>query len=104
MTAAGAKLMLARVRPSVRDMLDRCGVTAKIGADHIYDFVLEGALFHLGAEGTYAEAFLGLSPDGLIRLEQVVDEMLKFAEGSRQAQLEALSLQLRRAIDGKERS
>ena len=42
--AAGVQLLLARVRPAVRDLLDRSGVTAKIGAEHIYGRVLEGAL------------------------------------------------------------
>ena len=47
--AAGVQLLLARVRPAVRDLLDRSGVTAKIGAEHIYGRVLEGVLFHLSA-------------------------------------------------------
>ncbi len=83
-------------------MLDRSGVTAKIGADHIYELVLEGALFHLSTEGTHTEIFLGLSDDALKRLEQIVDEMLKQAEGTRQAQLETLALLLHRAINQKE--
>ena len=45
--AAGVQLMLARVRPAVRDLLDRSGVTEAIGAEHIYGRVLEGVLVHL---------------------------------------------------------
>ena len=47
--AAGVELLLARVRPAVRDLLDRSGATAKLGAEHIYGRVLEGVLYHLSA-------------------------------------------------------
>ena len=97
--ASGVQLLLARVRPAVRDLLDRSGVTAKIGAEHIYGRVLEGALFHLSAEGAHAETLLGLSGDALKRLQQVVNEMLLQAEGERRARLEALATRLSRAID-----
>ena len=87
------------MRPVVRDLLDRSGVTAKIGAEQIYGRVLEGVLFHLSARGTHAETLLGLSGDALKRLQQVVSELLVQAEGDRRTQLEALATQLSRAID-----
>jgi MFS superfamily sulfate permease-like transporter len=71
LAASGVQLLLARVRPAVRDLLDRSGVTAKIGAEHIYGRVLEGALFHLSAEGTDSETFLGLSADALKRPDRL---------------------------------
>ena len=101
--AAGVQLLLARVRPAVRDLMDRSGVTAKIGAEHIYGRVLEGVLYHLSAHGTHAETLLGLSGDALRRLEQFVSELLPQAEGERRARLEALATLLRRAIDMTER-
>ena len=42
--AAGVQLLLARVRPAVRDLLERSGVVAVIGPDHIYKRVLMGVL------------------------------------------------------------
>ena len=99
LAASGVQLLLARVRPAVRDLLDRSGVTAKIGEEHIYGRVLEGALFHLSAEEAHAETLLGLSGDTLKRLQQVVNEMLLQAEGERRARLEALASRLSRAID-----
>jgi MFS superfamily sulfate permease-like transporter len=59
--AGGVQLLLARVRPPVRDLLDRSGVTAVIGPEHMYKRVLEGVLVHLGSTGKHAEALLGLS-------------------------------------------
>jgi hypothetical protein len=41
--AAGVQLMLARVHPAVRAMLDRSGVIENIGAELVYGRVLEGA-------------------------------------------------------------
>ncbi len=99
LAASGVQLLLARVRPAVRELLDRSGVTAKIGAVHIFGRVLDGALFHLSAEETKPETFLGLSADALNRLVQVVNSMLPQAEGAQRARLEALALQLRQALD-----
>ena len=101
--AAGVELLLARVRPVVRDLLDRSGVTAEIGAEHIYGRVLEGVLYHLSGRDAHAETFLGLSGDLLKRLQEVVGEMLPQAEGERRARLEALATQLSSAADATER-
>jgi len=102
--AAGVRLMLARVRPVVRDLLDRSGVSAKIGAEHIYGRVLEGVLYHLSVHDAHAETFLGLSGDLLKRLQDVVGEMLPQAEGERRARLEELAAQLSSASDATGRS
>ena len=97
--ASGVQLMLARVRPPVRDLLDRSGVTEAIGTDYIYSRVLEGALVHLGTADPDATKFIGLSSDVLKRLQQVVGEMLTQSEGDRRAQLEAVAAQLSHAIE-----
>jgi sulfate permease, SulP family len=97
--AAGVRLMLARVRPPVRDLLDRSGVTEAIGAEHIYNRVLEGVLVHLGTGDTDPRKLIGLSNDVLRRLQQVVGEMLVDTEGERQEQLEMLHSLLSGAIE-----
>ncbi len=101
--AAGVQLMLARVRPPVRDLLDRSGVTEAIGAENIYNRVLEGALAHLGSMDTDAAKLIGLSNDVLRRLQLVVSEMLVRTEGDQRAQLEAVAAQLSNAIEQTER-
>lgn len=101
--AAGVQLLLARVRPAVRDLLDRSGVTEAIGAEHIYTRVLEGVLEHLSTGDVHAETFLGLSGDALRVLQQAVNDMLIQAGGDRRAQLAAVQAQLSRAIDATER-
>ena len=101
--AAGVQLMLARVRPPVRALLDRSGVTEAIGAENIYNRVLEGALFHLGSMDADASKLIGLSTDVLKRLQLVVSEMLVRTEGDQRAQLEAAAAQLSNAIEQTER-
>ena len=97
--AAGVKLMLARVRPPVRDLLDRSGVTKAIGEEHIFRRVLEGAVFHLSDRLAEVGMLLELSGDQLKRLQEVVNGMLVITEEHQQAQLEALAAQLGAAID-----
>jgi MFS superfamily sulfate permease-like transporter len=96
--ASGVGLSLARVRPAVRDLLNRSGVTDKIGAEHIHGRVLEGVLLHLCASEGQADSLLGLSGAALRALEQVVSEMLPRAQGEQQVQLGALRARLARAI------
>ena len=96
--AAGVKLTLARVKPQVRDLLDRSGVTEAIGADHIYPRVLGGVLAHLGAGDEDARRFAGLSAEALRRLQQVVSRLLINTEGDQRVQLESLSSQLNQLL------
>jgi MFS superfamily sulfate permease-like transporter len=100
---AGVQLMLARVRPAVRDLLDRSGVTAAIGADRIYSRVLEGVLMHLSTGDVQVETFLGLSGDALKALQMAVSDMLARAEGNQRVRLEAIQARLSTAIDEAER-
>ena len=97
--AAGVQLLLARVRPAVRDLLERSGVVAVIGPDHIYKRVLMGVLAHLTRTGSHASTLLGLSGATLQMLQQAVTEMLPQAEEPHRAQLAALNAELGAAID-----
>jgi hypothetical protein len=93
------QLLLARVRPAVRDLLDRSGAGGEIGVEHIHARVLEGVVAHLCASGTGADAFLGLSGDLLRLLQQAVSDMLAQASGDRRVQLETMHDQLGGVID-----
>lgn len=97
--AAGVTLMLARVRPAVRDLLDRSGVTEAIGEEHIYSRVLEGVLMHVSTRGAGTEALLSLSDETLRQIQQTLRDLLFDAEGDRRAWLTALYDQLNKAID-----
>jgi MFS superfamily sulfate permease-like transporter len=101
--AAGTQLMLARVRPAVRDLLDRSGVTDAIGEEHIYGRVLDGVLVHLSSSVDNADTFMGLSADALKRLRSAVNEMMDVAEGDHRARLEDVDARLSRAIEATER-
>lgn len=101
--AAGVQLLLARVRPAVRKLLDRSNVTATIGEEHIYSRVLEGVVFHLSERKADAETFRELPGDQLKNLREVVNGMLVHTAGDQQAQLKALTVQLGRAIEEAER-
>ena len=94
--ASGVQLLLARVHPVVRDLLDRSGATEKIGAEHMYNRVLEGVLVHVSGKEAPGETFLGLSNDARQALLQVIGEMLVNAQGQQRTRLEALSAQLNR--------
>ena len=100
--AAGVQLLLARVRSAVRDLLDRSGATEVLGVENIYSRVLEGVLMHVSTTDVHAETFLGLSSDALKVLQMAVADMLSTAQGERRVQLEAINMQLIRAIDGTE--
>lgn len=97
--AAGVQLLLARVRPAVRDLLDRSGVTEAIGQEYIYSRVLQGVVYHLSERRMDADTFLNLSGDELQRLWEVIHAMIAQTEGEQQAQLQALATQLRLAVD-----
>ena len=97
--ATGVRLLLARVRPSVRQLMDRSGVSEAIGNEHIYSQVGEGAVFHLSERSVDVESFLELSGDELKNLQKVVNGMIVHATDDQQAQLEALAAQLSMTID-----
>jgi len=97
--ATSVRLLLARVRPAVRDLLDRSGVTMAIGEEHIYSRVLEGVVFHLSERKVDPKTFLELSGDELKNLQEVVNGMIVHATGDRHAQLEELATQLSIEID-----
>jgi MFS superfamily sulfate permease-like transporter len=99
LAAGGVRLLLARVRPSVRDLLDRSGVTAVIGEEYIYKRVLLGVLAHLSWSQGQGEVLLGLSNATLKMLEQAVNDTLANDANVHQAQLERLQKQLREAIN-----
>jgi len=97
--ATGVQLVLVRLHPAVRDLLDRSGVSGAIGEEHIFTRVLGGAIFHLCQHTGEADAFGGLSRGALRRLRRIVDGLLVNAEGDERVQLQGLSTRLSSAID-----
>jgi SulP family sulfate permease len=97
--AAGVQLMLARLRPRVRDLLDRSGVSEAIGKTYLYSRVLEGVIFHLSERRVDADTLRELSRGSLKRLQRVVNGMLIHTEGDQHIKLIALSDQLNMVIN-----
>jgi len=87
------------VRPTVRDLLDRSGVTMAIGEEHIYSRVLEGVVFHLSERRVDMKTFLELSGGELESLQNIVNGMILRATGDRHTHLEELATQLSIEID-----
>jgi len=97
--ATNVQLLLARVRPMVRDLLDRSGVTMAIGEEHIYSRVLEGVVFHLSERRMDMNTFLELSGGELENLQNIVNGMILHATGDQHTHLEELATQLSIEID-----
>lgn len=70
----GVTLMLARVIAPTRRMLDRTGVTRKVGPGHVYAQVLDAVVDHLAHSKAMTPEEQGLFRDGLHRLRTLVEE------------------------------
>ena len=55
LAAHGMQLALARVHAPVRVVLERAGATQTIGAEHIYDRVIQAVAMHLPWSGREAD-------------------------------------------------
>lgn len=68
----GIHLELSNVHGEVRDLLERSGVAAEIGAEHIHARTLEGILAHMAEQGIAERA---LFADALRQAKQVLDAL-----------------------------
>jgi sulfate permease, SulP family len=84
----GVELWLCRVRPPVRDLLDRAGVLDVIGADRIYQRVVDGIL-----------AFALQTPGGEERLEALTDLLVYLRERKARPDASAESVELLSALE-----
>jgi MFS superfamily sulfate permease-like transporter len=90
LATAGTTLALARVQPSVRDLLDRSGITKSIGEANFYHRTLEGVIVHVSRRSDSSDQILSLSATALGALQSVLTEMLQHAEGEHRERLVAL--------------
>ena len=86
---AGVDLLLTRVHGDVRDMLDRSGVTEKIGPENIYPSIIEGVFAYLRETKEVAEYARGIA-DNLGDLIQIVDLAAEQAEGEDRIRLQTI--------------
>ncbi|AGC43988.1 sulfate permease [Myxococcus stipitatus DSM 14675] len=70
----GITLMLSRVLAPTQSLLDRTGVTEKLGADNIHPQTLNGVIEYLAHRTPHSRAEWGLIRDGLHRLSALVEE------------------------------
>ena len=87
----GIELMLCHVHENARGLLDRSGVVAKIGAEHIYPRALGGMLAFLAKDSASEAARREIVGDGLRRTREVVREMASVAEPGERARLEEIA-------------
>lgn len=97
--AADTQLLLARVRAPVRDVLDRSGAAAQIGAENIHARILEAVAAHLGEHGGASAEVFEMSGDALQRLIQVIDAQTSAATGGDRERLDTLRQRLQGALD-----
>ncbi|MFP2959311.1 SulP family inorganic anion transporter [Myxococcus sp. 1LA] len=93
-------LMLTRVMAPTGRMLERTGVTAKVGAENLYAQVLDAVVEHLARAPAVTPEAQGLLRDGLRRLRLLVDEAgatLDSDEGADRERLQSLGRRLGRA-------
>lgn len=94
-------LMLSRVLSQTQRMLDRTGVTERIGAKNIHPQTLNGVVEYLSHRTHHSKAEWSLVKDGLHRLHTLVEEAIPAAEGDDdRRRLEALRHRLARLDDG----
>ncbi|WP_163869762.1 SulP family inorganic anion transporter [Myxococcus eversor] len=94
-------LMLSRVLSQTQQMLDRTGVTERIGAKNIHPQTLNGVVEYLSHRTHHSKAEWSLVKDGLHRLNALVEEAIPAAEGDDdRRRLEALRHRLARLDDG----
>ena len=92
--------MLTRVLAPTGHMLERTGVTAKVGAENLYPQVLDAVVEHLARAPAVTPQGQGLLRDGLHRLRLLVEEAgatLDSDEGADRERLQTLGRRLGRA-------
>ncbi|MFP2924370.1 SulP family inorganic anion transporter [Pyxidicoccus sp. 3LG] len=96
-------LLLSRVLTPTQRMLDRTGVTEKVGHGHVYPQTLDGVVDYLARVAPHARDEWALIQEGLHRLRSLVDEALPSAEDEADRhRLETLRGRLARIDDGLE--
>ncbi|MCY1023657.1 SulP family inorganic anion transporter [Pyxidicoccus sp. MSG2] len=96
----GVTLMLARIMSPTRRMLDRTGVTAKVGDANLHAQVLDAVVEHLSHSPAMTPEEQELLRDGMHRLRALVEEAgstLDESEGADRERLQDLGQRLGRA-------
>ncbi len=87
----GVALALCNLHHDVRDLLDRSGVSERVGTSNIYPNALAGILGAVASFGNPGEAGWALVGDGLQRTREVVEEMASQASGEDRERLAHLA-------------
>ena len=99
LVARQIKLMLSRVQPPVQRMLDRCGVTEQINAQHVYRRSLDGVVAHVSEQAADQQMIDEMMIDNLRRIQDLIDVNLPQRTGEDRARLEDLRQRLSESID-----
>ena len=97
--AAGARLLLSRVYPDVRVMLERSGALERIGADNLFNRGMDAMVAHMRTVDQGGAAVLEMMEDGLQRMHGLVSAAAARAAGSERERLEKLQASLQASLD-----
>jgi SulP family sulfate permease len=93
------KLLLSRVSPDARALLDRSGVTDLIGTERIFPRMLGAIAYHLEQEGIHVETAKGFSVILLNSMSNIYSAMAERAEEPQQAELASIAQNLKQAAE-----
>ncbi len=90
----GISLRLSRVQLSARALLDRMGITEKIGADNFHARTLFAVAQYLAEEGLSKRVSCDILPDMVRCVREMVIERTGLVKGEERAQLDLIRSQL----------
>ncbi len=97
--ASGVRLRLSRLQSETRDLLDRSGVTEKIGAENIHLRTIGAVASYLNEEGTHLQEAHDILPDLVKRVQDMVRGREAHIEGEDQTRLKAVGLKIKEILE-----
>lgn len=99
LAAAGVRLRLSRLQPETRELLDRSGITEKIGAENIHLRTIGAVASYLNEEGTHLQEAHDILPDLVKRVQDMVRGRAAHLEGEDQTRLKAVGAKIKEILE-----
>lgn len=99
LAAAGVRLRLSRLQPEAREMLDRSGITERIGAENIHLRTIGAVASYLNEEGTHLQEAHDILPDLVKRVQDMVRGRAAHLEGEDQTTLKAIGTKIKEILE-----
>lgn len=97
--AGGVRLRLSRLQPEARDLLDRSGITERVGAENIHLRTIGAVAAYLNDEGTHLQEAHDILPDLVKRVQDMVRGREEHLEGEDQARLKAVGMKIKEILE-----